>query len=104
MAMNRRTIAAAGVAAVLAAGAIGAAAASGGSRESDDADQPATGPAAEHAAAVALTRFPGGRVTAIERDADSGAAWEVEVTRPDGAQVDVDVDDGFRIVEIDDPE
>jgi len=101
MTMNRRTIAAAGLAAALAAGALGAATAFGGS---DDADEHATGPAADRAAAVALARFPGGRVTAVERDGDSGAAWEVEVTRSDGAQVDVDVDGHFRIVEIDDPE
>jgi hypothetical protein len=104
MTMNRRIIATVGVVATLAAGAVGAAAAFGGSDESDDADARATGPAADRAAAVALARFPGDRVTAVERDSDGAAAWEVEVTRSDGAHVDVGVDSGFRVVEVDDPE
>jgi uncharacterized membrane protein YkoI len=73
-------------------------------RGDDDADARATGPAAERAGAAALARFPGGRVTSIERDADGGAVWEVEVTRSDGSSVDVDVDAAMRIVAVDDPE
>jgi uncharacterized membrane protein YkoI len=72
--------------------------------QGDDGDARATDPAAERAGAAALARFPGGRVTSIERDADGDAVWEVEVTRSDGSTVDVDVDAGLRIVAIDDPE
>ena len=79
-------------------------AAFGGGEAADDADERATGPDADRAAAAALARFPGGRVTAVERDDDDGGGWEVEMTRGDGATVDVDVDRSFGIVAVDDPE
>jgi uncharacterized membrane protein YkoI len=76
----------------------------GADERADDGDTQTTGAAAQRAGAAALARFPGGRVTSIERDADGDATWEVEVTRSDGATVDVDLDAALRIIAVDDPE
>ena len=43
-------------------------------------------------------RLRGGRVTSVERETDGGAAWEVQVTGPDGPPVDVALDRAYRIV------
>ena len=98
MSAKRRTIAAVGVAVAIGAVALGAAGASG---RNDDEDVLATGPAADRAARVALARFPDARVAAVERDSDGGPPWEVEVTRPNGTTVDVDLDSSYRIVAVD---
>jgi hypothetical protein len=37
-------------------------------------------------------------VTSVERETDGGAAWEVEVTGPDGPPVDVALDLAYRII------
>jgi uncharacterized membrane protein YkoI len=97
--MSRRTITAALVVLALGAGAIGAAAALGGG---DDEGKQVTGPAADRAERAALARFPGARVTSVERDGDGNARWEAEVTRPDGSTVDVALDRDYRIVAVDD--
>jgi uncharacterized membrane protein YkoI len=97
MNVKRRTIAAAGVAVALGASALGTAVALGG----NDDDEQATGPGADRAASVALDRFPGARVLAVEQDADSGPPWEVELRRPDGTTVDVELDARYRIVDTD---
>jgi len=41
---------------------------------------------------IALEAVGGGQVTWTGREDDLGAAWEIEVTRPDGSEVDVLVD------------
>ena len=46
---------------------------------------------------VALDHVGEGRVTETEVD-DEDAKYEVEVTRPDGRQVDVHLDENFRVV------
>jgi uncharacterized membrane protein YkoI len=92
---TRRSFAARGAALALTLGGLAAAGASGGV---DDADDQATGPGAARARHAALARFPGGRVTSVERETDGGAAWEVEVTGPDGPPVDVALDRAYRIV------
>jgi hypothetical protein len=105
-----RIVSVAALAVAIGAGAAGAAVALGGDddRGGDDADVQVTGPAAARAGDAALARFPGGRVTGIEREgeeADDGdAAWEVEITRSDVAHVDVDLDQHLRILAVDDPE
>src|SRR5215218_2422969 len=95
MSAKRRTIAAVGVAVAIGAVALGAAGASG-----RNDDERATGPAADRAARAAVARFPDARVAAVERDSDGGPPWEVEVTRPNGTTVDVELDAGYRIVGI----
>jgi hypothetical protein len=69
---------------VLAAGGVGIAQAVGG-----DSDEQATGPEAERAKQAAVEAIGGDRATGVERGDDGRAAWEVEVIRPDGSEVEV---------------
>jgi uncharacterized membrane protein YkoI len=77
---------------VLAAGGVAIAAAAGG----DDGERPIAGAALEKARAAALADTPG-RVTETEVGDEEGY-YEVEVTRPDGTQVDVHLDRDFRVL------
>lgn len=43
----------------------------------------------------------GGEPGHIERDGEKGATYEVEVTKPDGSQVDVRLDERFHVVAVD---
>lgn len=57
-----------------------------------DAERPAPASGSvsqEQAAAAALAAVGSGTVTWIGPEDDRGARWEVEVTRPDGTEVDV---------------
>ncbi|HLG01368.1 MAG TPA: hypothetical protein VI916_12935 [Acidimicrobiia bacterium] len=72
---------------------IGIAAAGGG----DDHEAPITGADLEKASAAALEHTGGGRVTETEV-ADEESYYEVEVTLDDGSRVDVQLDEGFRVV------
>jgi hypothetical protein len=82
---------------VIGAGAVagGAAIAAGG--DDDSADTPITGPALAQARAAALAHTGGGTVSGTEVG-DEESRYEVEVTREDGTQVDVQLDEGFRVV------
>jgi len=96
MTHRRKTFLIAGAAtvALAAGGAAIAGAASGG----DDGDgAPITGSARERASRVALDRVGDGRVTATELRDEEGY-YEIEVTRPDGGQVDVHLDRAFRVL------
>lgn len=94
--MRRRVIIPIVAGVALLGGGVGAGVAlSGGG---DDDGSSVTGPDAARARAVALRAVPGGTATAIERDGENGATWEVEVRRPDGGSVDVRLGDGFRVV------
>jgi uncharacterized membrane protein YkoI len=77
----------------LAAG--GTALAAGGS-DDDATDLPISGSALERAKAAALADTPG-TVTETETG-DEESYYEVEVTRPDGSQVDVQLDRDFNVV------
>jgi uncharacterized membrane protein YkoI len=77
------------VAAVVAGIAVGA----GG----QDDETPITGTALTRASAAALAHTGGGRVTDTEAGDEEGA-YEVEVTLPDGRQVDVHLDAGFDVL------
>ena len=85
------TIAAAGA---LAAGGVAIAGAAGG--DDDATERAITGSALQKAEAAALADTPG-RVTGTEAG-DEESYYEVEVTRPDGSQVDVQLDRDFRVV------
>ncbi len=61
-----------------------------------------TGPGADHAISAALVITEGGRANSVERDSEDGATWEVEVTRTDGATVDVRLDAAFGLVVVED--
>jgi len=73
--------------------AAGIAVASGSEEEA-----PITGVALEKASAVALEQTGGGRVTGTEVGDEDGF-YEVEVTLPDGSQVDVHLDRNFTVVD-----
>lgn len=61
-------------------------------------DTALTGGEAERAKAAALAITGGGTVNETERDSEDGATFEVEITRPDGATVDVRLDERFDLV------
>ena len=83
---------------VLVALAIGGAAIAGAAGGGDDGDGKAiTGSALDHASKVALDHTGGGKVTGTEAGDEEGA-YEVEVTRADGSQVDVHLDKSFHVL------
>lgn len=52
----------------------------------------------EKASAAALAHVGGGAVTDADRgDGDDGYAYEVEVTLPNGTELDVELDDSFKV-------
>jgi hypothetical protein len=59
-------------------------------------EQPLTGTTRERAVTAALAHVGGGTVTETETG-DGGSAYEVEVRRPDGSQVEVQLDSDFRV-------
>jgi len=86
--------------AAIAAGAIGVAllaTAGVAAATGDDADTPITGPALEQASRAALDHLGEGRVTETEVG-DEESMYEVEVTLPDGSEVDVQLDEAFNVV------
>jgi uncharacterized membrane protein YkoI len=72
----------------------GTAAASGAT---EDAEQPLTGAALAQSSEAAQARTGGGTVTETEVG-DEDSYYEVEVTLPDGSQVDVQLDESFAVV------
>ena len=90
----KRTIITLTTVGALAAGGTAIAGAAGG--DDDATDRAITGGALEKAKAAALADTPG-RVTETEVG-DEESYYEVEVTRPDGSQVDVQLDRDFNVV------
>jgi len=68
-----------------------------GGTDDDASDTAITGTALEQASAAALEFTGGGRVTGTEVG-DEESYYEVEVTRDDGTQVDVQLDEDFAVV------
>ena len=93
---NRKTAILA-VAALAAAAAIGGGAAIAAGGDDNGSDTPITGDALAKAKAAALAHTGGGEVTGTEAG-DEESAYEVEVTLPDGSQVDVQLDEDFTVV------
>lgn len=81
-------------AAVVTAGTVGAAGALSGD---DDQNRPIPASELEQAEQAALEETGGGKVTETEVD-DEESKYEVEVTREDGTQVDVQLDEDFQVV------
>ena len=81
--------------AALAVGGTAIAGAAGG--DDDGSDRAISGQALDKASAAALEETGGGKVTETEVGDEEGA-YEVEVTRPDGSQVDVHLDKGFNVL------
>jgi uncharacterized membrane protein YkoI len=63
----------------------------------DDDEAPISGDALVRASEAALEHTGGGRVSDTEVG-DEESLYEVEVTRPDGSQVDVQLDENFNVV------
>ncbi len=93
-----------GVIAVLATGGAAIAGATGGGNGSDPADKrekqetPITGSALDRASQVALEEVGSGKVTQTEAGDEEGA-YEVEVTKADGSQVDVHLDKNVAVLD-----
>jgi uncharacterized membrane protein YkoI len=83
------------IAVVLAVAAVVAGIAVGAGGNDDKA--PITGTALARASTAALAHTGGGRVTETETQDEEGA-YEVEITLPDGSQVNVHLDAGFNIL------
>ena len=83
-----------GVVVLLALGGTGAAIAGD---DDEGTQQPITGSAYERATRVALHETGGGKVTETEVH-DEESYYQVEVTLDDGSQVDVNLDQDFRVV------
>ena len=94
-AINLRTLViAAAVAMLLALGGAGIAYANGA-----DSEEQLTGPEAQKAKSAAIAAVGGGTVTELERDDGNGTgAFEVEVTREDGSQLEVHLDGDHNVV------
>jgi uncharacterized membrane protein YkoI len=93
---NRAKVAilAGATAAALAAGGVAIA---GNGGDDDARERPIRGQALDRASAAALAETGGGRVTETEVGDEEGA-YEVEVTRADGSQVDVHLDRDFNVL------
>jgi uncharacterized membrane protein YkoI len=83
------------VIAALAGGGAAIATATGG--DDDGSERAIAGGALERAKQAALEHTGGGRVTETEAG-DEESYYEVEVTREDGSQTDVQLDRGFNVV------
>ena len=65
--------------------------------DDDGTDQPITGLAYQQASNAALAHLGEGTVTGTEID-DEESKYEVEVTKDDGSQVDIQLDEAFNVV------
>jgi uncharacterized membrane protein YkoI len=94
--VKRTVLALVAVAALGAGGAAIATAASGGG-DDNEAEKAISGAALDRASSAALAHTGGGKVTETEVG-DEESYYEVEVTRDDGSQVDVQLDRDFQVV------
>ena len=92
----KKGVAVAAVVAALGAGGAAIAVATGGG-DDDATEKPISGSALDRTRDAALEHTGGGRVTGTEVD-DEESKYEVEVTREDGSQVDVQLDEDFQVV------
>jgi hypothetical protein len=96
--MDRKRKLVAGIAGVaLATGLAGGGIAVGAAVE-DDEDVTVTGPDADRATAAALEATGGGQSRSVERDEEGNRVWEVEITKADGTQVEVNLDGAYGVV------
>jgi len=66
--------------------------------EENEADEQATGPRADAAARAAREAVGGGKVLEVENADDGMSGFEVEVERPDGSYVEVNLDQDLQVV------
>ena len=94
---TRKILVGAAVAAVMAGGGVTLAVAQGGDDDANETDRPITGADLERASAAALAHTGGGKVSGTEVG-DEESYYEIEVTLDDGSQVDVQLDEQFKVV------
>ena len=82
---------------LMGAGVAYASGSSGDGSGSGDGSEQSTGPGMEQAKSVALDHV-NGRVTGTEFQDEEGY-YEVEVTKPDGSQVDVHLDKNYNVID-----
>jgi uncharacterized membrane protein YkoI len=92
----------AGGGAALAAGADVGSALQPGEVEADDRDEQVGGPDAKKAVEAARAEVGRGTVTSVEAADDGDSGFEVEITKADGQDVEVNVDGSNLTVEVDD--
>jgi uncharacterized membrane protein YkoI len=99
--MKKKTvwITAGAAAAVLVVAGVGVAVADPFDNDSDDR---LTGTALEQASEAALDEVGEGRVTDSERSDDPDHAYEIEVTLENGQEIEVELDEDFGVVRVDD--
>jgi uncharacterized membrane protein YkoI len=95
--MKKRILIAALAVAALGAGGTAIAGATGGGDDGGGHDKAIAGSALDRASAAALKATGGGKVSETEVG-DEESYYEVEVTRADGSQVDVQLDRDFNVV------
>lgn len=95
--MNQKMIGSVAALGVVASLAFGGMALAGGEDEVEGPDVRITGPALQQASAAALDHVGEGRVTGTE-EGDEESYYEVEITRDDGSQIDVQLDEQFAVV------
>jgi uncharacterized membrane protein YkoI len=73
--------------------------------ERDSSDRPASGAAADRARQAAEAAVAGATAREVEREAgdddNPGSAYEVELVRPNGSTVEVDLDASFKVLATD---
>ncbi len=97
--MTRKRFVLGAVFAVVTLGATGAAVVAASTGDDDGAEAPIVGDALRQASEAAIAATGGGRVTQTEVG-DEDSYYEVEVTRDDGSQVDVQLDASFNLVTV----
>jgi uncharacterized membrane protein YkoI len=97
--MRKRVIIGAAGLAVVAAVVAGGVAVAGNGDDGAASHQYTQGQA-DAATKAALEATGGGTANSVESDNENGATYEVEVTKPDGATVDVRLDEGYHVVVI----
>jgi hypothetical protein len=81
----------------VAAAGTGVAVGTGAMRDDHGPDVPIEEPVLSEASRIAIDHVGGGRVTGTEAG-DEESYYEVEVTKPDGGQVDVQLDKDLHVV------
>lgn len=95
--MKRRTLAITAGVVLVAGGGAGIAVANAASGDDDGTERAITGEELERASEAALAHTGGGRVSGSEID-DEESKYEIEVRLENGDQIDVQLDEEFNVV------
>lgn len=98
--MKRRTAACVVAVIGIAVTGLGGVAVAGSGEDGEAGSTAFTPEQADAATEAALAATGGGTADGVERDSENGATWEVEVTKADGSDVDVRLDESYGVVVI----